>query len=788
MKKKAIKVSVKDLVSFSVSNGNIEKKGSFTMMDSAYEGIAIHSIFQKKMIKQYGIEKFQKEKHLTYEIENDEVKLLISGRIDGLLIDEQTTIYEVKTTLKDVDDIDKNEYLTHWGQAFSYGYIYCEQNKLEEVNIVLLYINRENDQEKSFEMVYKFEQLKKIFNEYAYKYLSWMTKLRRWYIIRNNSAKSMEFPFTEYRIGQRQLAIKSYKAIRDEERLYICAPTGIGKTMGTMFPAIKAIGEGLIDRIFYVTAKTVTKKIAAQAYKILSDNGLNLRALIITAKDKVCPYEIRNCDPLVCEEANGYYERMPKARKEILKEQFFDRETIKKYAMMFNICPFELSLDIASYSDLIICDYNYIFDPRIKLQRFFTDIKEKYCFLVDEAHNLVDRGRSMYSASLLKSDILLLKRKTNKKWDDVIKRLAKMNKELNTLKKMHFDSISKGYYQENEIPGKLVTAARKTATIMEKYFEYDMTLEYSEMFLDVYFKLYYFSKVSELFDERYKSFYELERNEFSVKLICIDPSYLLSKAMDNSINATLFSATLEPKKYYMDILGSREFDKSISLYSPFPKENLKVIVESRISTKYKDRDSTYESIALLLKKSFDQKIGNYIVFFPSYKYLNSVLEIYEAIESDNEIITQKRGMDEIDREIFIERFDNHGKVTLVAFAVMGGIFGEGIDLEGEKLNGVVIIGTGLPMICAEKEMIKDYYDIKLGRGYDYSYIYPGINRVLQAAGRVIRTKTDRGFVILIDSRFASARYRRLFPTWWEVEYFTHQDKNIHSSLLSFYND
>jgi len=635
-------------------------------------------------------------------------------------------------------------------------------------------------------MLYKYEQLEKLFNGYAYIYLNWMTNLRRWYVIRNNSAKSMEFPFTEYRFGQRQLAVNVYKAIRDEHRIYISAPTGIGKTMGTLFPAIKALGEGIVDRIFYLTAKTITKSVVTQAYKLLSNNGLNLRTVVITAKDKVCPFEVRKCDPMVCDKANGYYERMPQARKEMLKEQYFDRETINKYAMLHNICPFELSLDIANYSDLIICDYNYVFDPKVKLHRFFDEVKENYCFLVDEAHNLVDRGRSMFSAEILKSDILRLKRKTNPKWEDVKKRLTKVNNEINILKKKYFDSIREGYYQESEIEGRLVTAVKRTATIMEKYFDYDMTEEYLDIFLDVYFKLYYFSKAAELYDERYKSFYVLDKNDLSIKLMCIDPSYLLSKAMDNGINTTLFSATLEPKRYYMDVLGSREFDKSMSLYSPFPKENLKVIVEGRISTKYKDRDMTYDKIAMLLKKSFNEKIGNYIVYFPSYKYLNSVLEIYKSIETNNEILVQKRNMDEFEREIFIERFNNHGKITLVAFAVMGGIFGEGIDLEGEKLNGVVIVGTGLPMICPEKEMIKDYYDIKLAKGFDYSYIYPGINRVLQAAGRVIRTENDRGFVILIDSRFAGARYRQLFPTWWDVEFFTYQDKNIHNSLSRFY--
>jgi len=787
MQKKIIKVSVKDLVNFSVNKGNIEKKGSFTMMDSAYIGTAIHSIFQKQMLKKYGADKFEKEKYISYKIENDDVHMEIAGRMDGVLVDDKTTIYEVKTTLKDVDSILQDDYISHWGQAFCYGYMYCEKNHLKEIEIVLVYINRENDQEKTFTITYKFEQLEKLFNQYVYKYLNWMTKQIKWLTIRNNSAKSMEFPFSDYRSGQRELATKVYKAIRDEERLYITAPTGIGKTMATIFPAVKALGEGLIDRIFYLTAKTVTSKVAIQAFKILNDSGLNLRALVVTAKDKMCPYEVRDCDPAVCERANGYYDRMPAARKEMLKEQFFDRKTINKYANRYNICPFELSLDIATYSDFIICDYNYAYDPRVRLQRFFTEVKEKYCFLVDEAHNLVNRGREMYSAEIAKSNILKVRRKTNKKWLDVKKRLTNVSREINNLKKKYFTNISHGYYQSNDIPGVLVTEVKRLATIMEKYFEYEMDAEYSKIFLDLYFELYFFAKVAEYFDERYRCFYEFENGDFKIKLMCIDPSFLLSNAMNNSISTILFSATLEPKSYYMDILGSRDFDKSIFLPSPFPPENFKVVIEGRISTKYKDRENTYEEIALLIKESFNQRIGNYIVYFPSYKYLNSVLDIYQEIEKDVEILPQSRYMDDFERDEFLERFNYYGEKTLVAFAVMGGIFGEGIDLEGEKLTGVIIIGTGIPMICPQNEMIKDYYETKLNKGFDYSYTYPGINRVLQAAGRVIRTDEDRGFVILVDSRFAGARYRRLFPPWWDVEYFTYSNKKIHNSLSTFYS-
>ena len=373
-------------------------------------------------------------------------------------------------------------------------------------------------------------------------------------ILRNSSIRAMEFPFPYYRLGQREMAEDTYKSIRDETRLFVQAPTGIGKTMGAMFPAIKALGEGLIDKIFYLTAKTVTSLIAVENYRKLAENGLNLRTIVITAKDKVCPLDKRNCDPEFCDRAKNYYKRLPGALKDLLKNQYMDRNVIRESADKYNICPFELSLDASLYSDMIIGDYNYLFDPRVHLLRFFEGVSEKYCFLVDEAHNLIDRSREMFSSSIDKKRILELKRETKPAWDDLKKRLENINKLMLELKKDFFsDSKEEAYAASHDIPGNLVTAVRRCTVLMEFYMDHEMEEEYNEKFMELYFEFMFFSKISELYDDHYATFYQLSGSNLNVKLMCLDPSKLLSGVMDKGRSTILFSATMQPERYYKNI-------------------------------------------------------------------------------------------------------------------------------------------------------------------------------------------------------------------------------------------
>jgi len=559
-----------------------------------------------------------------------------------------------------------------------------------------------------------------------------------------------------------------YNCINDSIKLFVTAPTGIGKTMGVMFPAIKALGAGLVDKLMYLTAKTVTAKVAVDAYKKLEKNGLNLRTVCISAKDKVCPLEKRDCDPEKCPRANQYYLRARQCLNDMLHEQFFDRDIIARYADSYNICPFELSLDLSNYCDLIICDYNYLFDPRIRLQRYFDYQNEQaFCFMVDEAHNLVERGREMFSSTLNSKQMKAFKESIKKEWKVLRKNVNAVIAMMNSLKKDHFENMNEGFIYQEQLPDNLVEEVNKCLNSIMMYDFKKIPEDKREDFLDGLFNLLYFARVADFYDKRFVTLYTNNTKGLDIKLMCLDPSYLLKEGMDMGRSSILFSATLEPRRYYMDLLGGdMNIDSYIALDSPFPKENLRIRLVTDVSTKYKDRDYSYEKIAEILKKEFSRKTGNYMAFFPSYAYMRKVMDIFTVIYPDAVIMEQKPYMDDIDRAIFLNRFEQFGDNTLVAFAVMGGLFGEGIDLEGEMLSGAAIIGPALPMVCPERELIKKHFDESDMNGFDYSYTYPGMNRVLQAAGRVIRSETDTGFVILIDSRFGTSKYKSLFPKWW----------------------
>jgi DNA excision repair protein ERCC-2 len=535
-----------------------------------------------------------------------------------------------------------------------------------------------------------------------------------------------------------------------------------------MFPAIKALGAGLVDKLMYLTAKTVTAKVAVDAYKKLEKNGLNLRTVCISAKDKVCPLEKRDCDPEKCPRANQYYLRARQCLNDMLHEQFFDRDIIARYADSYNICPFELSLDLSNYCDLIICDYNYLFDPRIRLQRYFDYQNEQaFCFMVDEAHNLVERGREMFSSTLNSKQMKAFKESIKKEWKVLRKNVNAVIAMMNSLKKDHFENMNEGFIYQEQLPDNLVEEVNKCLNSIMMYDFKKIPEDKREDFLDGLFNLLYFARVADFYDKRFVTLYTNNTKGLDIKLMCLDPSYLLKEGMDMGRSSILFSATLEPRRYYMDLLGGdMNIDSYIALDSPFPKENLRIRLVTDVSTKYKDRDYSYEKIAEILKKEFSRKTGNYMAFFPSYAYMRKVMDIFTVIYPDAVIMEQKPYMDDIDRAIFLNRFEQFGDNTLVAFAVMGGLFGEGIDLEGEMLSGAAIIGPALPMVCPERELIKKHFDESDMNGFDYSYTYPGMNRVLQAAGRVIRSETDTGFVILIDSRFGTSKYKSLFPKWW----------------------
>ncbi|MFL0249960.1 ATP-dependent DNA helicase [Clostridium neuense] len=768
-----IKISIRNLVEFVMRSGSIDNR--FQGMGRALEGTKIHGKFQRENKKLYeGIEncKYSKEVYLKYETEYKGVKFLIDGRADEIIEEENRVIInEIKSTGRSLESIDENYNELHWAQAKCYGYMYSEEKKLDNVNIRLTYINADSYENKQFEEVMSHSKLKEYFFDILDKYIVWAHFIQYWTAKRNSSMKEFKFPFHEYRSGQRELAVRVYKAVQKEKKAFIKAPTGIGKTMSVIFPAVKAMGEEINERIFYLTAKGTHGKAPEAALEFMRSKGLKVKSITITSKEKICFNDKVSCNPEGCEFAKGHYDRVNEAILDIINnEDNFARGVIEEYAKKYKLCPFEFSLDLTLWSDIIICDYNYVFDPAVYLKRFFSENGGNYTFLIDEAHNLVDRARDMFSKELLKSTVMSLKKNIKNKKSKIYKVLDNINKVFISIRK---SAEEKNTVVSAEIPDDLLRYVYKFTVICEEWLIQNSKDEIYEDVLQFYFDCISFIRIAEFYDDKFVFYGEKFKNEFKVKLFCLDPSKLISEALKRGKSAVFFSATLEPLNYYKEMFGANDEDYAISLKSPFPSENKCVLIGNRISTKYVNREKSYKAIAEYINSMVSEKIGNYMVFFPSYKYMNEVYSIFLDEYSHNTII-QNNSMDEAARVEFIDKFNNKEDEEVIGFCVMGGVFSEGIDLAHDKLIGAIIVGVGLPQICMERDLIKEYFNKKNNFGYKYAYMYPGINKVLQSAGRVIRTENDRGIIMLLDERFGTNEYISLFE---KDLYFYHYVKN-----------
>jgi DNA excision repair protein ERCC-2 len=745
-----IKVSVRELVEFVLRCGDIDT--SIVSSVRALQGINVH-----KKLQLEGGENYEKEVSLKYEFEFSSVKYKIEGRADGIIFgDGYYTIDEIKTVAYDLNSIMKPN-LLHVSQAKIYGYIYCIQNNLDKIKIRVTYYNIKTDEVKRFIEDYTEQQLEEFFYEIIKKYSDFILFLKDSEEITKESIKKINFPFSSYRKGQRGMAVSVYNTIKEKKKIFINAPTGIGKTMSTLFPGIKAIGEGLTDKIFYLTSKTTNRGLAEDSINNLRNKGLKIKSVTLTSKEKICFAEDVQCKPDICPYAKGHFDRINEAILDILiNEDDLNRETIERYSKEHNVCPFEFSLDLSQYSDIIICDYNYVFDPRVYLRRFFGDGAEQInaVFLIDEAHNLVDRGRDMFSASLFKEDFLKGKKLTKNK--KIINSLNSVNKVFLNIRKEMTESFLVSREEKEEIYNPL----NKLLLNLEEYFTHN---EYNKELLQIYFDALSFIRISEFYDERYVTYIEQQDKNLSIKLFCIDPSYLLKEALKRGGSSVFFSATLSPLKYYKEILGGDEGDYNLSLESPFSRKNRLLLIEDSTSTKYVNRDNTYSDLSEYIYTLYNCRKGNYMVFFPSYLYMENVYKAFKEKYNVN-AYCQVKGMLEEERSAFIDRFDN--EKDSINFCVLGGVFSEGIDLPGDKLIGVVIVSVGMSKICTENDIIKEYFQNKNNRGFQYAYVYPGMNKVMQAAGRLIRKEEDRGVILLIDSRYKTSEYINLFPREW----------------------
>ncbi|WP_255993131.1 helicase C-terminal domain-containing protein [Clostridium perfringens] len=780
MKDELIKISIRNLVEFVLRRGSIDSRIKASVR--ALEGIKGH----KKIQSSYS-EKDRAEVTLKEDIDFEDFTLRVEGRADGILEEnEKIIIDEIKTTTKNVMDIDYDFNELHWAQAKVYAYIYSKEKDLESIIVQLTYYNVEDFGTKFLRQEYSFNELKEFFYDLIEKYKEWILLEKKWIDFRNDSIENFNFPFEVYRKGQRELAIRVYKAIAEGKKCFAEAPTGIGKTMSTLFPAVKALGAKETNKIFYITAKTTTREIANNTLRIMREKGLNIRSVNITAKDKCCKMEEKKCIPEYCPYANGYFDRVNMALKEALKhKEEYNLEYINKLSEEYNICPFEFSLELSNFCDVVICDYNYIFDPQASLKGILEGKAKDYTILIDEAHNLLDRGRSMYSSKIFKDDFLKLKREFKSKDKGIYNSLDRANKYLIEKRKV-LENLETKSLVEKEEPSDLYGILR---SFLEKVDIYESkSSEENSSLLELYFNVYEFLNICGYYGEDFTTLYKLDGNNLELSINCLDPSRILKSIMNRFKSVIIFSATLLPMEYFKELYGAQEGDYSVNLTSPFDYKNKLTIVGKDVSTTYSNRKRTLPKIVNYIIECAKSKRGNYLVFFPSYEYMWMVHEEIKKREVDFSLVAQGDHMKEEEKEEFLSLFKEGGEKTHLGLAVLGGHFSEGIDLTLDKLIGVIIIGVGMPKICLERESIKEYYNSIGKNGFDYAYVYPGIIKVLQAAGRCIRTERDKGVVLLLDDRYFTNKYKSLLPREWFLNILSESEEGIKKTCEHFWKD
>lgn len=796
------------------------------------EGANIHRMIQRRMGRDY-----HPEVYLSCTVRRRDYEIVIDGRADGIIIPEGlgpfsfledgieasfdstddlltgdatavlfdrdggsdrdlcdlsglVVIDEIKTTARALENMSR-PVPEHLAQALCYAYMVASAADLPSIGVRMTYCNTETKEIRYFDSIYTREETDEWFAALISSYVRFSDHEIEWKAVRDASIDAMGFPYP-YRRGQRELMAQVYTSIEQKEKLFVMAPTGVGKTIANVYPAVKSLALDLAEKIFYLTAKTVTAKVASDCLALLRGGSPHLRfkSVLITAKEKICPLDKCECRPDKCPYANGHFNRINDAIYDLLvNEDDFSRENIIRYSEKHMVCPFEYCLDMSLFSDMIICDYNYVFDPNVYLRRFFGEnVNGRYIFLIDEAHNLVERGMKMYSAKLVKERFLDMKRLVKDTDHRLASALESCNRFLLSLKR-ECESVMTVESFDLFIAHLLRLGGR-----IEQFLDDHEHFDSSDELLEFYFEVRHFLNIYENMDAKdYVMYTEFEENgDFAANLMCANPAKRIAKCTDRARSSVFFSATLLPIEYYKMMLGGDRDDTAVYAKSVFDPAKRKLMVARDTTSKYTRRsDSEYDRMAQYILAVTSQKAGNYMAFFPSFAMLSRVHEIYMSRYHDpsQEVIVQQQSMTETEREEFLKRFDGpdqNDSGSLLGFCVLGGIFSEGIDLKNDALIGAVIIGTGLPMVCPQRELLKRCYDDMGLNGFDYAYRYPGMNKVMQAAGRVIRTEEDMGVVALLDERFLGRDYLRLFPREWEG-YSTCRIDDINEILEEFWD-
>lgn len=779
-----VKISVRNIIEFVLRAGSIESVALSSTR--AVDGTKAHQKFQKAQNEDY-----QSEITLEHKSTIEGVDFILQGRMDGLIAGEDNVIIdEIKSTGLPLGSL-KGDNELHWAQVKMYAYIYAVQNDLPVVECRLTYVELGSYEARHFNELFTFERLETFYIGILTAYAKWALTLESFKERCIDSIESLQFPFMGYRRGQKKLMGGVFKTIVEGQKLFARAPTGIGKTIATLFPSLKAISQDKTEKIFYLTAKTIGKEVAADTLALLDSQGLVCKRIVITAKEKTCLNDRVACNKEDCPYADGHYDRINMAIEALyMHNDYFSRDVIEACAQKHKVCPYELSLDMALFSEVIICDYNYVFDPNAMLRRFFVEGGGAYTILIDEAHNLVDRGRTMYSATLEKAQVLSLKGKVKDLDKQLYKYISALNQKMIRYRK-ECDSYEECRFETEDMPFDLEDDLRAIIYRTEKIFKENQDFEHMNELLDFFFAAYDYVRKTEFYSEKYITTYEKDGTNLIVRLYCIDPSDNIRAALEGMHGVVFFSATLIPMSYYMDLLGGIKDNYGMLLESPFKQEQMGLIVDASVSTKYANRESSIGPIAEHIITIATEKVGNYFVFFPSYKYMEDVLDhvVFEiGVNHRFDVLYQQRGIKEEDKESFIAAFSEPRERSLVAFSVLGGMFSEGIDLVGNKLIGTIIVGVALPMICYENDLIREHFDKTLHQGFDYAYVYPGMNKVLQAAGRVIRTVNDKGVVVLLDERFDQNHYRRLLPSEWSHRQVVRNKEDLYEAIEMFWHE